>query len=333
MAFAPMKYLKYGKYLTALLASSLAFAALAQDLPVVRVGWTIPAEEAKYWMMRRPEAFPDLGKTYRIEWTQFQGTAPMVQAMISNALDCSSQAPLSLGQGAINGNLSAYIVAQHVGESPSSFSVYWGVPESSPITKIADLKGKTVGVNVYGSGVYGQMAMILKKHGLDPAHDIKLVETGFPGSEAAIRGGRVDAGVFVQPFAARAEAKGGIRKLFSLQDLMPNTVHIVEVCKKDFADKHPELVKAYVRDLTKAMKMATDQRAVTLKIVSEVTRAPVEALDPYLMKPNDFARNPGAHPDFAAIQTMLDQYTQLGLLSRPLKVSSFRRDDLVAPLQ
>jgi hypothetical protein len=26
---------------------------------------------------RRPAEFPDIGKTYNIEWTQFQGTAPM----------------------------------------------------------------------------------------------------------------------------------------------------------------------------------------------------------------------------------------------------------------
>lgn len=320
------------KYVLSLVLTSLTCAAFAQDIPTIRVGWTIPAEEAKYWMMRRPEAFPELGKSYRIEWTQFQGTAPMVQAMISNALDCSSQAPLSLAQGAINGKLSAYIVAQHVGESPSSFSVYWGVPANSPIKKVSDLKGKTVGVNVYGSGVHGQMSMILKKNGLDPAKDVQLVETGFPGSEAALRGGRVDAAVFVQPFAARAEAKGGIRPLFSLQDLMPNTVHVIEVCKKEFADRSPDLVKKYVRDLTRAMKMAMEKRAETIKIVSEVTRAPAEALEPYLMKSNDFARDTGARPDFAAIQTMFDQYTELGLLSQPLKIASFRRDDLVAPL-
>ena len=47
----------------------------------IRVGWTIPAEESKYWMMRRPQEFPDIGKTYNIEWTQFQGTAPMTQAL------------------------------------------------------------------------------------------------------------------------------------------------------------------------------------------------------------------------------------------------------------
>ena len=47
------------------LASSLA---AAQE--TIRVGWTIPAEEAKYWMMRRPEQFAQLGKTYKIEWTR-----------------------------------------------------------------------------------------------------------------------------------------------------------------------------------------------------------------------------------------------------------------------
>lgn len=323
------------------LAAPLALTAMAaftapahaDEVPTLRVGWTIPAEEAKYWMMKRPEAFPELGKRYRIEWTQFQGTAPMVQAMISNALDCSSQAPLSLGQGALNGKLEAYVVAQHVGESASSFSVYWGVLDESPIKSVAELKGKTVGVNVYGSGVHGQMAMILKKAGLDAAKDIKLVETGFPGSESALRGGRVDAAVFVQPFAARAESKGGVRKLFALQSLMPNTVHVVEVCKKAFAEQHPEAVKAYVRDLTAAMKMAIAQREETVKVVSEVTRAPAAALEPYLMKANDFARDADARPDFAALQTMFDQYTELGLLSQALKVDRFRRDDMVAPLR
>ena len=63
----------------ALLATA-AFAAQGQTVPTIRVGWTIPAEEAKYMLMRRPQEFPSQGKTYKIEWVQFQGTAPMVQA-------------------------------------------------------------------------------------------------------------------------------------------------------------------------------------------------------------------------------------------------------------
>src|SRR5262245_47420168 len=133
----------------ALGVSALIPLAAAAEETTIRVGWTIPAEESKYWLMRRPAEFPNLGKAYRLEFTQFQGTAPMVQAMVAGALDCSTQAPLSLANGALQGNLKAYIVAQHVGERPGSFSVYWAVRDESPIKTVADIKGKSVGTNVF----------------------------------------------------------------------------------------------------------------------------------------------------------------------------------------
>jgi ABC-type nitrate/sulfonate/bicarbonate transport system substrate-binding protein len=319
---------------------SLALAAAASLLPApslaqetIRVGWTIPAEESKYWMMRRPQEFTNLGKTYKIEWVQFQGTAPMVQAMVAGALDCSTQGVLSLAQGAASANLQAYIIAQHVGEKPGSFSVYWAVKEDSPIKTIADMKGKSVGTNVFGSGILGPMFLLLKKNGLDPEKDIKLVETGFPPSEDAIRSGRVDVGVLNQPFAARAEAKGGLRKLFSLADQQQNIVHIMEVCRKDFVDKNPELVKHYVRDLTAGMEKALANREETLKVVSEVIKAPVQVLDTYLLKPNDFAREPGAKPNFEAIQAMFDIYAETGMVNQKLDVARFRHSSVVAPIQ
>jgi ABC-type nitrate/sulfonate/bicarbonate transport system substrate-binding protein len=312
-------------------ASLLATPSLAQE--TIRVGWTIPAEESKYWMMRRPQEFTNLGKAYKIEWVQFQGTAPMVQAMVAGALDCSTQGVLSLAQGAASANLQAYIIAQHVGEKPGSFSVYWAVKEDSPIKTIADMKGKSVGTNVFGSGILGPMFLLLKKNGLDPEKDIKLVETGFPPSEDAIRSGRVDVGVLNQPFAARAEAKGGLRKLFSLADQQQNIVHIMEVCRKDFVDKNPELVKHYVRDLTAGMEKALANRDETLKVVSEVIKAPVQVLDTYLLKPNDFAREPGAKPNFEAIQAMFDIYAETGMVNQKLDVARFRHSCVVAPIQ
>ena len=131
--------------LAAVLLASTALPVVAQSIPTVRVGWTIPAEEAKYWLMRRPQEFPNLGKTYKIEFIQFQGTTPMVQAMAAGALDCSTQAPLSLAQGAVESDLNAYIVAQHAGEKPGSFSVYRAVKAESPIKTVAEIKGKKIG--------------------------------------------------------------------------------------------------------------------------------------------------------------------------------------------
>src|SRR3978361_121263 len=174
-------------------ACALGSIGAAHAQQTIRVGWTIPAEESKYWMMKRPAAFPNLGQTYKFEWTQFQGTSPMTQALAAGALDCATQAPLSLANGVVGGNLKAYIVAQHVYEKAGGFSVYWAVKDDSPIKTIADLKGKTIGISVIGGGTYGPFAMLLKKNGVDPDKDIKLVEVGFAVSEDAFRQGRVDA--------------------------------------------------------------------------------------------------------------------------------------------
>ena len=314
----------------AALAIASAFDAYAQQ--TIRVGWTIPAEESKYWMMRRPEQFPDLGKTYNIQWTQFQGTSPMTQALAAGALDCATQGVLSLANGVANGGLKAYIVAQHVFEKPGGFSVYWAVKEDSPIRTIADLKGKTVGISVLGGGTYGPFALLLQKNGIDPEKDIRLVEVGFAVSEEALRGGRVDAVNMNQPFAARAEAKGGIRKLFSLSEAMPNIVHIFEACRADFVDRNPDLVRAYVKDITSGMQKALADREETLKVVSEVIKAPIPVLDTYLLKNNDFGRDPGAAPNFDAIQKMLDIYAATKMLPK-MDVAQFRHSSIVAPLQ
>src|SRR5258705_3965781 len=151
----------------------LASANSSHAQQTIRVGWTIPAEESKYWMMKRPAEFPELGKAYNIEWVQFQGTAPMTQALAAGALDCATQSPLALAQGAVNGNLRAYIVAQHVFEKPGGFSVYWAVKDDSPIKTIADLKGKTMSINTYGSGIYGPAAILLRPNGVDSDKDVQ----------------------------------------------------------------------------------------------------------------------------------------------------------------
>ena len=94
------------KWILAAGAAAAVFASVSAShaQQTIRVGWTIPAEESKYWMMRRPAEFPDLGKTYNIEWTQFQGTAPMTQALAAAATSrgyAESFAPASTSAAAL----------------------------------------------------------------------------------------------------------------------------------------------------------------------------------------------------------------------------------------
>lgn len=307
--------------------------AVAADIPELRVGWTIPAEEAKYLMMKRPELFPDLGKKYTIKWTQFQGTSPMIQAMRANVLDCSTMAPMSLAQGAIESGLKAYIVAQHVYEKKDFFTVYWAVKEDSPIKSAADLKGKVLGTNAYGSGVYFNLVLWLKQNGLDPEKDVKIVETGFPPMADAIRSGRIDLGTMVQPFALLSQEKGGLRELASQAAVQTPQVQIFEGCSQDYTNAHPETVRAYIKDLQSAMTKVQADHELAVTVDSEVTRAPAALLSKYVMTNKDFARDDDMKPNLESIQKSWDLYYKAGFLSKPLKVSDFVRKDAIAPVK
>lgn len=306
-------------------------AALADSAPTIRVGWTIPAEEAKYLMMRHPEMFPNLGKVYQVDWVQFQGTAPMIQAMLAGALECTTMAPISLAQGAVQGGLQAYIVAQHAEEKKGSFSVYWAVKDDSPIKTPADLKGKKIGTNAYGTSVYYDLALWLKQHGLDPQRDVQIVETGFAPAETALRSGRIDAAPLVQPFAGRAEQKGGVRKLFSLDAVQSPLVHVFEGCGKSYTDAHPAVIKAYVHDLSTAMDKVLHDRQLGIEVDQAVMRVPKPVLESFALSPKDFYRTAGAAPDLASIQQSFDLFYHAGFVSKPLKVDDFVRRDVMAP--
>ena len=87
-----------------------------------------------------------------------------------------------------------------------------------------------------------------------------------------------------------------------------------------------------MRDITSGMKKALANREETLKVVSEVLKAPVPVLETYLLKDNDFGRDPGAAPNFVAIQNMLDIYAATGMLPK-MDVAQFKHPSIVAPLQ
>ena len=222
----------------------------------------------------------------------------MSQALIAGALDCATQGVLPIAQGMDKNTLSVYIVGAACRRKAGQLLGLLGREG-----RLADQDGRRPeGQDRRHLDHRRRNARAVQpdaqaRTALDPEKDIKLVEVSFSLSEDALRAGRVDSTNMNQPFAARAEAKGGVRKLFSLDQALPNIVHIVEACRKDFVDKNPDLVRNYVKDITAALKMALANRAETMQVVSEITKAPIAVLDTYLLKQNDFAREPGARAE------------------------------------
>ncbi len=104
----------------------------------------------------------------------------------------------------------------HPGRASNSFVVL----QDSPIKTIADLKGKKIAINAFGSAVDVVLRVALKKNGMDPRRDVQIVEVAFPNIGAAVREKRVDCGVLVIPFLPAETAKGGLRTVFTGGDAM-----------------------------------------------------------------------------------------------------------------
>ncbi len=317
-----------GVVLAVALLSVIASGAAAQDVPTIRVGWTVPAEEAKWLIMKRPELFPNYGKAYKIEWFQFQGTPPMSQALLAKALECATQAPSSFGQAVAEGQLKAYILGSLAQERKGSFAVLWAVKEDSPIKTAADLKGKTVATTVFGGGIHYLMMIWLQRHGLDPQKDVTQREVAFPLVEDALRSGRIDAGPFAQPFWARAAEKGGLRTLFELSDVQSPLTETFEVCRQEFVDANPAAVRGYMADFKAATKYAMAHPDDARKVTAEVTKIALPMLEKYLMTERDFYRDPVGTPDFTAIQKTWDMFYERKYLAKHLAVKDYQRLDL-----
>ena len=83
---------------------------------------------------------------------------------------------------------------------------------------------------------------------------------------------------------------------------------------------------------TAAFRQMKADRDESLKVVNEVIKAPIPVLDAYLLKDNDFGRDPKAAPNFEAIQKMLDIYAEVGMLPK-MSAAQWKHPTIVAPIE
>jgi len=308
-----------------ILCGMVIFSGRAHAAPVkIRMGWGIPAEEVKYVMMKRPQILKHYGKVYTIEWFQFAGTAPQATALAADGLDAATLASLSLAESVDKVALDVKVTGGIIMEVSPNFTSTWLVLENSGISTVKDLKGKSIGVNVYGASLDHIQRAILRRAGLEPEKDVKILEISFGLMEATLRRGDIQCGAFPQPFLYRAMEKGGVKPLFRLGDIQPKFVQLINVFQTKFIEKNPEVVKAFLEDWKIASKYIYENPEEVRKITSEVTKLPLDLLNKFLLTKDDFYRDPIGEPDFNTMQKNWDFFYETAkAISKRLNVKNY----------
>src|SRR5262245_21593779 len=288
----------------ACLAAMLAVGAgAAHAQPVTfRLGYGGAAEEPMWLIMAKPDLARNHGKLYTLEATKFTSSDKRAQAFEAGAIDLSVGSANGVIFAAAEG-VTATFIASISRESPRGFSTSYYVKESSPIRSVADLKGKTVGINGFSTAGHLWLKAALDKHGLSESN-MRITPVPFAAMQEALDAGKIDLGQFPQPFAALAEKQMKVRKIFD----------------DAFLKKHAAAVRALLGDLTASMWFYLDHPRQARQALIDARMVRV-APDVY-MTMQDYYRDPTLRVDADALERMQAFQIKAGFQKKSADVRS-----------
>jgi NitT/TauT family transport system substrate-binding protein len=223
----------------------------------------------------------------------------VLQALLANEIDAASISVTTLTSSRLAGADTVMIV----GVVPTFVD---HIVSISNITAVEQLKGKTAGVNRLGSTSDLGLRLALRKLGVDPEKDVKIIPTGGTAERfAALSKGITQFTIIPEPFLTQAE-KLGFRNLYNITDLkIPFWWNGILSREAIVKTKRPLLLK-----LTRAMVEAihiikTEKEYAKGLIKKNLGVADPEGLErAYKDYSNVFPEIPYPTPD--GVKTMLD---------------------------
>lgn len=209
------------------------------------------------------------------------------------------------------GNYVSYIQAQQSGDAnleivaegsvmgPGAQALY--TMPGSKIHTVADLRGKTIGINAPRNILYLLAASALATDGI-PADDVHFAYIPLPQMAAALQSGRVQAAVLPEPFASLAQEQFGVVTLADL-DSGATTAFPIQgyVVTRQWAAAYPHTLAAFLRALQAGQQIADTNRAEAEHAMESLPMKPIPlgvspqtasimALDTYPVGPVDTIR-------------------------------------------
>jgi len=253
---------------------------------------------------------------YKVVWTEFPSGPPLLEALNVGALDFGNtgEAPPIFAQAA--GAPIQYVAY----EPPAPKGEAILVPKDSPLTSVADLKGKKVALNK-GSNVHYLLVKALEKAGVKYS-EIEPVFLAPADARAAFERGAVDAWVIWDPFQAAAEAATGARTLADGTGIVAN--YQFYFASKKFLDSDPRIVDLVLAQLGEVDDWAKgDVRAVAQQLAPSIG-LPVDVVE-VALKRQAYGIKPLSESVVADQQQVADTFFALGLIPRQIRISDAAR--------
>jgi NitT/TauT family transport system substrate-binding protein len=274
---------KFPGFLPLLVAATVGFVPVSVNAEVLEIGIgtqntttnTVTGGVVLKELGLLEKHLPKTGKykdiQYKLSWQNATSGPPITNGMMANNIQIGMMGDYPLmvngatGQATKNETQLVAIIAYNVVGGGNGIVVH----KDSPFYELADLKGKNVSVP-FGSAAHGMMLTSLQKRGLPPDFWNLVSQSPEVGS-TNLQEKRIDAhGDFV-PFAELLPFKGFARKIYDGAETKTPTFHGV-VVRKDFGEKYPEIVLAYINALMEANEWMRKNPKLAAEKIEEWTK-------------------------------------------------------------
>jgi len=183
-----------------------------------------------------------------VEVAPFSGSSGATQVVLSGRADFTMASPEPLLAAKQEGG-KLVAVYNHTREAIYDIAV----EDSSPIKKLEDLKGKTIGVTNLSSGAFPFSKAMLSSVGIDPEKDIKWLPVGLgPQTANALQSKQVDALAMWDYAYAILENLGFKFRHFTTPE-MSSLLAFMLIGNEDFVNKNPDATTKMLQGIAKSV--------------------------------------------------------------------------------
>jgi NitT/TauT family transport system substrate-binding protein len=208
---------------------------------------------------------------------------------------------------ALSANLDIFAEASVL--SAGSMGLY--VPVGSPIKSLADIKGKTIGINAPDNVTYLLVAAALEANGISPS-SVKWAYYSFPDMQSELAKHKIDVGLLAEPYISVADETAGVTQLADvdqgLADSFPVEGYAVT---KQWAKANPNTLATFTRVLEEGQELADTNRQLAEKAM--MTQIP--GLSPQYAALLTLENYPVGAVDATRLQRVANNMQELGMSS------------------
>jgi NitT/TauT family transport system substrate-binding protein len=285
----------------------------------VTVGAVPVADEAGLYIAQDQGLFAAAGLHVTID--PILSSADATKGQNSGKFDITAGNVVSYVQAQVTHQSDLEIVAEGSLMQPHNQALYT-LPRS-PITTIADLKGRRIGVNVLNNIGTLLISSVLQEHGLS-AHDVHFVPVPFPRLGQALKQHEIDVAWLPEPTASADAENMGLAELTDLDQGATEGFPVGwYVATKAWVKKYPRTLMAFLGALRQGQQIADSSRTAVERAMEKLpapfTVSPTIAA---VMSIENYPLNVAPNIDLQRVQRVANEMLQFHMLKTKFEVSS-----------